>query len=211
LVGCSFDTEEETIMLRGNGPVTGQKTQLIVENCSISSGYIGIMGNGSDSSTGNWGTDIQILNSTVSGRWAGVFQPQKDSTLTITDSAISGYTGLAVKGGTVKVSGGSVTGTGDIAYAPAMEGSGFTDTADAVYVDGSYNYGISLEIYGNTVVSSGSGKALQVFKPNQLATVDVTVFAGVFSSEVEDEYIHANSVQTTTDGETYTVSPAAPD
>ena len=46
---------------------------LIVENSTIDSDYIGIMGNGNATvGSGQWGTDIQIINSAVQGKWAGV-------------------------------------------------------------------------------------------------------------------------------------------
>ena len=108
IIDCQWTTTGSAIIAYGNGSESSQNTQLIIENSTItSSGGYGISGNGSATDGGNYGTDIQILNSTITSAtnavYAGIFHPQKDSTLTIYNSTVSGYTGLVIKGGSVNV------------------------------------------------------------------------------------------------------------
>lgn len=187
LVGCNITTDEEAVYLSGNGSASAQKTRLIVENTTIDSEYIGIMGNGNSSGTGQWGTDVQIINSTVDGYWAGIYQPQKNSVLTISNgSTITGYTGMALKGGAAYVLDSTVSGTGAAADTPSITGSGFTDTADGIYIESGYGYEIVLEVR-NSTVTSAAGQAIQVYEPDA-RNVSVTVNGGNFSSDVSGVY-----------------------
>lgn len=192
LVGCNITTGEEAVYLSGNGSASTQKTRLIVENTAIDSEYVGIMGNGNSSGTGQWGTDVQIINSTVDGYWAGIYQPQKNSVLTVSNgSIITGYTGMALKGGTAYILDSTVSGTGTTAYTPSITGSGFTDTADGIYIESGYGYEIVLEVQ-NSTVTSAAGQAIQVYEPDA-QNVSVTVYSGTFSSDVSAFYAESTT------------------
>lgn len=189
LVNCDVSTAQTAILLTGNGSDSAQVTSLVIENSVIESQYISIVGNGSE---GQNGTDIQIIASTIKGAWSGVYHPQNDSTLTISNgSVIEGYTALAIKGGTVRVIDSTITGTGEKQPADYAV-SGFTDTGDAIYIETNYEHEIVLDISVTTgdtyvgetfVTATDGGYALQVYKPDA-DNVSVTIHGGIFSSDV---------------------------
>lgn len=205
LVDCDITTTEEALYLRGNGADSDQDTQLIVENCAITSGYIGIMGNGSD---GQWGTDIQVIGSTVEGRWAGIYQPQRNSPLTVYKSTLIGNTGLVLKGGTANVMGSTVYGTCKDSYGPGdFALSGFTDTGAGIYIETNYGHEIMLEVRDASTITSEFGGALQVYEADA-GNVSVTVYSGIFNTGVPEAYLASGSVCEQVDG-SYVVSPIA--
>ncbi len=163
------------VFISGNGFLSDQKSQLIIENSTVSGGRYGISGNGDASGSGRWGTDIRILGSTILSmedpqtgvRTAGIYQPQKNSTLLIRDSKVEGGTGVVIKGGSVSVYGSTIIGNG--AYTePVFAQSGFTDTGDAVYAETNYGYEISLYISADSVLEAKDAKSLplRVFEEN---------------------------------------------
>lgn len=171
------------VYLRGNGSSEDGSTSVIVENCQLNSGYIGIMGNGTNS---YWDTDVQIYRSTVTGLYAAVYQPQGDSLLRVTESTLSGLTGIVLKGGDLVITDSTIkgTGTGDAVSEPAYAPSGFTDTGDGVYLECSYDNVMNVTISGNkTDISSASGKAVRVFEEDSIYA-QVSITGGTFSSDV---------------------------
>lgn len=201
MVGCEVDAEWYGIATIGNGTASQQKTQLIVEKSVVRGGGYAIFGNGSTAGDGQWGTDIQIINSTIEG-YAGssgvmgtaIYQPQKDSTLSITDnSTVSGYVGVAIKGGSVRIVDSTIKGLGQ-KMDPTSMGSGFTDTGDAVYIETNYGYEILLEIDGNSILESTYSKSLQVYKADD-PNVYVKIYSGSFKETQPDSYIAEGSIQ----------------
>lgn len=189
LVDCAITTAQSSLMIYGDGTNSAQSTSLVVEGCTIdSTGYIGIVGSGNGP---QWGTDIQIINSTVKGLWSGIYHPQSNSALTISNnSVIEGYTALAIKGGSVCVLDSTITGTGS-KQSPGYAVSGFTDTGDAIYIEANYNHEILVDIgvtatettVGETIVTSTHGYALQVYEPDA-DNVKVNISGGIFSTDV---------------------------
>ena len=175
MAGCA-------VFIRGNGEVSEAKTQIIIEDSELNSGYVAIMGNGNNPC---WGTDVQIYHSTVTGRYAAVYQPQINSlTRVINGSILTGNTAIVMKGGDLEIVGSTVHGTGD-AKEPAFSQSGFEETGDAVLVDCSYNVKVSVMISDESVISSDQNKAVRVFVPDGYenhATVVIT--GGTYSSDV---------------------------
>lgn len=197
LVNCQVDAAEYAVYVKGNGSDSEHNTQLIVEGCTITSDLVGIGGNGGGSS---WGTDIQVISSTVTGNAqtlsAGIYHPQKDSSLTIYNSTVSGYTGVIIKGGSVSVNGSKVTGTGEYQQ-PAENGSGSSDTGDGIYIETNYGFDILLEISGASVINSTHGYSLEVYEAHA-ENVSVMIYSGSFKEEQPDEYIAEGSVKTGT-------------
>lgn len=184
MVNCNISDTSIAVLVYGNGTASQQTSKVIIENCQITTTGIAIGGNGSvgDGSAenpGNWGTDIQIINSTVTSASdtaaAGIYHPQKDSVLNIYNSTVSGYTGIAIKGGTVTITGSAIEGTGNVSDDPAYNNNGFSDTADAVYIETGYQYPISLTIDEISVLTSVAGEELRVFEEG---AVWVTVVDG---------------------------------
>ena len=179
LITCTMDIADVPLTVWGNGTVNTGRTTVLVENSTLKSQkYVGIMGNGS---TNKGGTDIQIIGSEVSGHWAGVYQPQQNSTMTIKNSTVSGYTGIAVKGGNVIVDNSQIVGTGESAE-PGYSQSGWIDTGDAIYVEDNYGVDISIIVKGdNTTVKSTNRYAVECYIPDS-EHVSIVLSGGTFSS-----------------------------
>lgn len=194
IVDCELTTSDITVKINGDGALSGEKTYLIIQNSKIySEEYVGIMGNGSGTNPGNWGTDIQIIGSEVYGYYAGIYHPQQQSVLTISDSKVSGITGIAIKGGSVYVIDSTIMGlgtTGDIATPSEsmLNGSGFVDSGDGIYVETDYEYAVTVNISGSeTNVSSTAPEktyAVRVFP--EANYVNIVISGGTFSSDVSD-------------------------
>ncbi len=191
LVGCQVNGTSAAVYIAGNGDRSSMKSQLIIEGGTLTGGTYALVGDGNLDS---YGTDIQVLGSTLSGGATAIYHPQMDSTLTIADhSTLSGHTGMAIKGGSVAIYDSTVSGSGT-REEPALVGSGFSDTGDAVYVETGYGYNISVEIHGTSKLTSENGYSLQVFKADA-PHVNVTVYGGTFEEEVPARYLHSGSVQ----------------
>lgn len=169
LINCTLKTvgdEQVGVHVFGNGAASSSRTVLLVEDCTIESTFAGILGNGSDDC---YGTDIQVLNSTVKGKYAGIYQPQRGSRLLVQNSTVEGMTGIAIKGGTVTIRNCIVNGTAEKGFVPTEEQvkasrNGWLDTGAGVYVEANYDWAdeITLTITDSTV----SAKTLDV--PNVL-------------------------------------------
>lgn len=169
LSNCTLKTvgdEQVGVHVFGNGAASSSRTVLLVEDCTIESTFAGILGNGSDDC---YGTDIQVLNSTVKGKYAGIYQPQRGSRLLVQNSTVEGMTGIAVKGGTVTIRNCIVNGTAEKGFVPMEEEvkasrNGWLDTGAGVYVEANYDWAdeITLTITDSTI----STKTLDV--PNVL-------------------------------------------
>ena len=197
VLGCTVETSDVSFYIWGNGNTTRTESNLVIENSTITSGYIAIAGNGNNDS---WGTDIQVIGSRLEGKWAGIYQPQRQSTVTVSsNSTVTGYTGITVKAGSLCVIDSTITGTG--AYTPAAyQVSGFTDTGDGIYVEANYKHNILVEVRGNSTVTGTQAKtqAIQVYEPDA-ENVTIRVFGGQFSTSVEG-FLAEDCVQTESAG-----------
>ena len=214
IVDSAIDAEGYAVFISGNGLLSEQKSQLIIENSTLSSENIVITGNGDNSGNGRWGTDIQIIDSVICGyvndatgiRATGVYQPQRNSTLRIYSSRVEGYNGVAVKGGNVSIVGSTIIGMGEY-NTPAFGGSGFTDTGDAVYVETNYGYEVVIEISGNSVLHhiSEESKSLRIFEEDA-TNVSVQIKSGIFDEAQLAEHIAEGSAQMTTEDGKFVVT-----
>ncbi len=196
IVNSDIIAEEDALWVFGNGG-TETKTTVIVENSTLEgTNYMGIICNGA-----NGGTNIQILRSSVKGKWTAIYHPQNDSTLTVVESKLEGYTGLAIKGGTVNIENSEIYGTGAKAE-PAYALNGYTDTGDGVYLEANYEGVVEINISGEkTKISSAYNEAVRKYM-DDVSTAKISISAGEFSTSV-DKYLADGAVQTE-DGETYT-------
>ena len=161
LSNCTLKTvgdEQVGVHVFGNGAASSSRTVLLVEDCTIESTFAGILGNGSDDC---YGMDIQVLNSTVKGKYAGIYQPQRGSRLLVQNSTVEGMTGIAVKGGTVTIRNCIVNGTREDGFVPTAEQvkasrNGWLDTGAGVYVEANYDWAeeIAMTIAGSTISSA---------------------------------------------------------
>lgn len=160
LSNCTLKTvgdEQVGVHVFGNGAASSSRTVLLVEDCTIESTFAGILGNGSDDC---YGTDIQVLNSTVKGKYAGIYQPQRGSRLLVQNSTVEGMTGIAIKGGTVTIRNCIVNGTAEKGFVPTEEQvkasrNGWLDTGAGVYVEANYDWAdeITLTITDSTITT----------------------------------------------------------
>jgi len=205
-----IDTDDVAIYITGDGSRSEERTALVVQNSDIRSGYIAILGNGTISGNGRWGTDVQIVNSQVYGYYAGVYQPQMRSTTTVSGSTVSGWTGIALKGGDLVVLDSNIMGLATDAEAVVptenqLGNSGFIDTGDGIYVEDSYGYPMSVTVSGTSKVTSTaqSAQAVRVFP--ETGRVKVSITSGTFGTDVS-AYLQAGYLCTKTE-EGYVVGP----
>ena len=177
LTGCTMDITGHALLLFGNGLASTQTMQVVIEDCQLTSdGYV-ISGNGTITGDGRWGTDVQIINSTLiqdttSGKvFSAIYHPQY-GTLNIQNSTISGYTGIVIKGGTVTIEDSHITGVGTPLGEPMLTKDGFIDTADAVYIETGYNYKIDVVIR-NSHMESYYNQAYRLFEENSIVVTAV--------------------------------------
>lgn len=216
MVDCAIDAEFYAVFISGNGVLSEQKSQLIIEKSKLSSNGIVITGSGDASGNGRWGTDIQIISSTIIAgkneadevQGSGIYHPQKNSTLTVYSSTVEGYNGITIKGGTVSIMNSTVTGTGKY-NEPNFEGNGFTDTGDAVYIETNYGYEIALEIGLGSVLEHkyNNTYSLQVYEKNA-TNVSVKIESGTFDEEQPEEYLVEGSEQSITEENKVVVIPS---
>lgn len=151
-------------------------------------------------------SNVNIVNSNItSTEGLGIYYPPKSGTLTISDSEITGVTGIVVKGSNLVVNGEKtiISGTGpnvdpETYYTGATDGSStLTETGDAVYVESGYNdRDISVSISGGHL-NSKNAKAVRMFVKNgenTSAKREISVTGGTFSSDVS-AYVAKGYVQ----------------
>lgn len=214
LVGCSITAFEDGLWIYGNGAESERNTAIIIEDCSIEgTNYAGIICNGT-----YYGTDIRILRSTLSGKYTAVYFPQKNSTLTIEDSTLTGHTGLVVKGGTVNVKDSTITGTGKYNELPIddpskLSLSGWVDTGDGIYLEANYAWETVINISGeSTVVKGTQEKTLAVRQfPDKTYSpqASINITGGTYNTDVSEYLESGYIVNEKTDGDTtvYKVVP----
>lgn len=167
------------VYVRGNGPKSEKKTRIIVEDSMLRGDYITVMGNGSED---YWGTEIVMTGCDLTGFYAAVYQPQSNSCMKLVDCTVTAGTAVVVKGGDMELESCRITST-DAASAPQFEGSGFTQTGDALLVDCSYGLGINVKVSGDSVFTSQNNLALRVFVPEEsVDCADVQISGGQFIS-----------------------------
>lgn len=188
ITNCEIKAEVAGVFARGNNGKSARKTSILIKDTKIESNGYGVAGNGSEIAAG---TDIEIIRSTISGAWSGVYHPQSESFLYIEDSTISGETAIAIKAGNINIFNSQITGTGE-KQEPAYATSGYTSTGAAVYVETGYNKPIELKIGGpDTMLTSKYTSALIVYKEDSEFT-DVEVTGGRYSSEVGSRFLAEN-------------------
>lgn len=200
---CDITGTEDGLWIRGTADKSEMPTKVSVQDSVIKgTNYIGILCNGT-----YWGTEITVDNSTVEGFYAGIYHPQKDSILTVSNSTVKGNTGIAVKGGTVNVIDSTVNGIGTVHDAPAYNNSGFSDTGDGIYLEASYEWTSVINISGSgtNITSSVSGsKAVRLYEEDA-ENASILISGGSFSSDVT-AYLAEGVTCALTDGK-YIVNP----
>lgn len=161
-------------------------------------------------------SNVNIVNSKItSTEELGIYYPPKSGTLTITDSEITGVTGIVVKGSNLVVVGDKtvISGTGpnvdpDTYYTGATDGSSsLTETGDALYIESGYNdRDITVAVKGGSFTSAKAQAVRMFIKNGETTTVkrEVKVTGGTFSSDVS-AYCEKNYYTEQNADNTYTV------
>ncbi|MBR6650148.1 MAG: hypothetical protein IKL36_01925 [Clostridia bacterium] len=179
------------VRVNGDGARSSAMTQVIIQDSTlISKNHSAIIGNGTAGENGNWGTNIQVVNSTLEGYYSAVYHPQMNSTFSAEGSVLKGMTGMLIKGGDFYISNSKVIGTATddspivVPTEELLGNSGSLDTGDGIYIESNYGYPISLTVTGDSEIShtARTAKAIRVFP--QVDYVQVMIDGGLFSSDV---------------------------
>lgn len=182
LVDCRLTTRQTSVAVFGNGSGTAGLTQVMIQDCQIESEeYFGLSGQGGTRGDGYWGTSITVLNSTISGKFAGIYHPQQRSTLLLNQCEVTGFTGVAVKGGTVTIRDSRIAGVGEEPQPAAAASGGFTDTGDGVYVEAGYSWAATVVLKGDNEVSSESANAVELFGVKDQGPGKILIRGGTYS------------------------------
>lgn len=173
------------VRVDGNSAGTQTRTQVVMRDATIEGeGYAGVL------FSGNYvGTDTLISNCIVSGKYAAIYHPPKDSTLTIQDnSTLTGGTGIVVKGGDVTVKDSVVQGT-MVGTDPTYNPSGWADTGDGIYLEANYasenpDWSASVTVINCNVLSNHGYAVRQYQKP--AANTSFTVHSGSYLNFASD-------------------------
>lgn len=191
MTDCKISSSEAGVFIRGNGPGTNRNTFLNMENCEItSSGYYALVGNGSAVSNGNWGTNIIVKNCLLQAKYTGIYHPQKDSYLKVEDSIVKGLTPFVVKGGKIDIVSSEITasneeGTESMIQTPVLGKSGYSDTGAGLYVETGYDYECTVNISGDTEITSYYSEAILLFEDDN-PNYSIAVSGGNYSHNVSE-------------------------
>ncbi len=188
---CNIVASSGAVRINGDGADTVAMSQLIIQDSTlVSTTYCAILGNGSAGGNGNWGTNIQVVNSTLEGYYSAIYHPQMNSVFSAEGSTLRGMTGIIVKGGDIYISNSKVIGTAtddSPIVVPTEEKlglSGSLDTGDGIYIESNYGYPINLKITGTSEISHTARTAMAVRVFPEADYVKVSIDGGIFSSDV---------------------------
>lgn len=180
IIACDFVCKEDGLLIYGNTTKSEDPTEVLIKDSNIvGETYTGIIFNGT-----YWGTKVDIVNSTVDGYYAGIYFPQSNSTLNITDSKIFGNTGIVIKGGTVNIDDTTIYARGPYTEITDLTMNGWTDTGDGIYLETNYGYDIEVNISGDCIVTSTVANTYALREYPLADNVVVNITGGSFSSSV---------------------------
>jgi hypothetical protein len=156
-------------------------------NGNGSDGAVFVSGNLGKNISGDMNNKIDILG-TVTSQSDAAIALNGNATVTVDDGAtITGNTAIAIKRGTLNVTGGTIRSTGASNIPPAGYMNGTEMSGAGISMTNTYNQygGMSVEITGGTITSEN---AVALYKEDDAYTNDatITVEGGTFSSDVSD-------------------------
>lgn len=174
ITNCTMDASQIGIRLQGNGTDSENLSKVIIQDSTLTAGYMGISGQGNDD---RYGTELVVLNSVVEGYYTALYHPQRASKAFISGSTLSGITGVVVKGGVVTIEDTKVTGTGPYTAAAAAN-SGFVDTGDGVYVEAVYGWTATVILKGKNEIISENAYAVDLFGQKDKGPGKMMIYGG---------------------------------
>ena len=174
ITNCTMDASQIGIRLQGNGADSENLSKVIIQDSTLTAGYMGISGQGNDD---RYGTELAVLDSVVEGYYTALYHPQRASKAFISGSTLSGITGVVVKGGVVTIEDTKVTGTGPYTAAAAAN-SGFVDTGDGVYVEAVYGWTATVILKGKNEIISENAYAVDLFGQKDKGPGKMMIYGG---------------------------------
>ena len=152
----------------------------------IEAGWYAVATNGLESDTAiivNGGELISIAD-------YAIYNPAKNSKVTINDGTIYGYSGgIAMHQGVLEVKNGTITSKGTGSTGNWGDGTGNMSNA-AIYVGKDGNSNVTATISGGKITAEGNAVELNTAEGN--AKVTLTVSGGSFSNQLQEDYLAAN-------------------
>lgn len=149
----------------------------------IEAGWYAVATNGLESDTAiivNGGELISIAD-------YAIYNPAKNSKVTINDGTIYGYSGgIAMHQGVLEVKNGTITSKGTGSTGNWGDGTGNMSNA-AIYVGKDGNSNVTATISGGKITAEGNAVELNTAEGN--AKVTLTVSGGVFSNSISEDYL----------------------
>lgn len=152
--------ETATFNLSGTGAITATNGFGIAGNGKVGNG--GQMVNTPSSFTDYGGTVVTVSGGSVtSTNAAGIYQPQ-NGTVTISGGAVTGKTGLAIKSGSLNVTGGTITANGEKNVTETGINNGIIQTGAAISIEsnGAYAGNMNINISSEAKLVSAEGYAI---------------------------------------------------
>ena len=184
--GATFTLDKGSLTgaLYGVG-VVGTGSTVNVDGGVIDSVYFAITGNGS---AGYGGTIIDIDGGAISSDYTAIYVPQAGS-VDISAGTISGHTGIEVRSGSLTISGGSITATGQYLPVPGTYSNGSLESGDAIFINTNPDYAgnMIINISGGTFTSA-TGYAMREYVYDSAGETEVetlTVTGGTFIGGVD--------------------------
>ena len=184
--GGTIDTAQENPETNGNSAVgLYGDTVFTMNGGAINSGWFGVASNGQDKD-GYRNVIININGGKIvsKGDYAIYAPARGNSVLTISDGYVCGYAGgVAIKTGTLNVTGGEIVSMGKSSTGDWKDGTGGLDNA-AINIDASYGP-IVANISGGKMLAGGN--AIGVISTENDTTLNVT--GGRFSDDSIGKYL----------------------
>lgn len=152
-------TADGCIVIKGTGATANISGGLVQGTNDFAIAGNGIAGNGGTTINISGSAEVKVVGDTN----VAIYHPQ-DGELNISGGTISGYNGIEMKAGNLKVTGGTILGNGAYVASPDPNDNGSVNTGDAIFLNGrnAYTGDISVHISGG-VITSDSGWALREF------------------------------------------------
>ena len=198
--GGNMESAYGAILMYSNGDARGTFN---MTGGTLKSVSPAIYANGSDS----WDdVDVTISGGKIVSETLGVYWPAVGK-LTISGGEIEGKTAVYVKGGSLEVTGGTLTATGEKAEYGFVN-SGFNETGDALVIEnvaeGGYQEVSSVIISGGTF-NSANAAGVASYAAGEATAVANFISGGTFSSAVAEAYCAEGFIPTMNEDGTYGV------
>lgn len=182
------------------GVVMWDGAKVTINGGQIKAGWYTIANNGTDASAMSIIVNGGELISTTD---YAIYQPAKNSSMSITNGIVYGAAGaIAANGGTVNVTGGTITSKGQGSTGNWGDGTGGLQNA-AIIANAGYN-DVAVTISGGTITAEGNAITLA---NGTIHNGTIAVSGGTFSSAIPDEYCADGFVPTKNESGTYGVTP----